>query len=124
MGRKEFKRLLKIADKEVRPDPKMVEYVKERTRIRAKEEGVMWSEKSFEEFIRKYVINAKLPVKPRLFEKIPYRDIPPTSKGTNLLLTLSHAPSTSTGFRGERSLDKTFPRTGKRRATFRTCQAL
>jgi len=60
----------------------------------------------------------------RLFEKIPHRDVPPTSKGTDLLLTLSHAPSTSKGFRGERSLGRTFPRTGKRKATFKTCQAL
>jgi len=59
----------------------------------------------------------------RLFEKIPHRDVPPTSKGTNLLLTLFHTPSTSKGFRGERSLGRTFPRTGKRKATFRTCQA-
>jgi putative ABC transport system permease protein len=47
--------------------------------------------------------------------------VPPTSKGTNPFLTLSHTPSTNTGFRGERSLGKTFPRTGKKRATFRTC---
>ncbi len=57
--------------------------------------------------------------------KIPHRDVPPADKGTNPLkrLTLSHAPSTKTGFRGERSLGKTLPRIGKRRATFRTCQA-
>ena len=61
----------------------------------------------------------------RLFKKIPHQDVPPASKGTNPLerLTLSHTPSTNTGFRGERSLGKTFPRIGKRRATFRTCQA-
>jgi len=64
LGKREFKRLLEIANKEVRPDPEMVEYVKELTRLRAKEEGVRWSEKDFEKFIRKYVINAKLPVKP------------------------------------------------------------
>jgi hypothetical protein len=61
----------------------------------------------------------------RLLSKIPHRDVPPASKGTNPLerLTLSHTPSTNTGFRGERSLGKTLPRIGKRRATFRTNQA-
>jgi lipoprotein-releasing system permease protein len=59
----------------------------------------------------------------RLFYKSLIGTVPPASKGTNLLLTLSHTPSTNTGFRGERSLGKTFPRIGKRRVTFRTCQA-
>ncbi|WP_424180931.1 hypothetical protein [Thermocrinis sp.] len=31
--------------------------------------------------------------------KIPQRDAPPASKGTNLLLTLSHTPSANTGFK-------------------------
>jgi len=54
-----------------------------------------------------------LSLKERFFEKSLIGASPPTSKGTNLLLTLSQAPSTSTGFRGERSLGRTFPRTGK-----------
>jgi hypothetical protein len=62
---------------------------------------------------------------PEAVLKIPYRDRSPASMGTNPLerLTLPHAPSTNTGFRGERSLGRTLPRIGKRRATFRTCQA-
>jgi len=28
----------------------------------------------------------------RLFQKIPHRDVPPASKGTNLFLTQSHVP--------------------------------
>ncbi len=62
---------------------------------------------------------------PEAVLKIPYWDAPPASKGTNPLecLTLSHTPSTNNGFRGKRSLGKTFPRIGKRRATLRTCQA-
>jgi hypothetical protein len=60
---------------------------------------------------------------PKAVLKIPYRDVSPASKGTNLLLTLSHAPSTNAGFRGDKSLGRIRPRIGKRRATFRTCQA-
>jgi hypothetical protein len=65
----------------------------------------------------------RIPMEIEAVLKIPHRDVPPADKGTNLLLTLSHTPSTNTGFRGERSLGKTFPRIGKRRATLRTCQA-
>jgi len=50
-----------------------------------------------------------------LLSKILHRDVSPTSKGTDLLLILSHA-TTDMGFRGERSLGETFPRIGKRRA--------
>jgi hypothetical protein len=53
--------------------------------------------------------------------KTPCWDRPLASKGTNPFLTLSHTPSTNTGFRGERSFGKTFPRIGKRRTTFGTC---
>jgi len=60
---------------------------------------------------------------PEAVQKIPHWDAPPASKGTNLLLTLSHIPSTNTGFRGDKSLGRIRPRIGKRRATFRTCQA-
>ena len=60
---------------------------------------------------------------PEAVQKIPHWDAPPTSKGTNLLLTLSHTPSINMGFRGERFIGKTFPRIGKRKATFRTRQA-
>jgi len=49
---------------------------------------------------------------------------PQRIKGTNLLLTPSHTPSTPTGFRGNKSLGRIRPKIEKRRATFRTCQAL
>ncbi len=59
----------------------------------------------------------------RLLSKIPHRDVPPADKGTDLLLTLYHTPSTNTGFRGDKSLGRIRPRIGKRMATLRTCQA-
>jgi hypothetical protein len=36
-----------------------------------------------------------------MLSKIPHRDASPTSKGTDLLLILSHAPSTDMGFRSK-----------------------
>jgi hypothetical protein len=50
----------------------------------------------------------------RLFYKSLIGTVPPASKGTNPFLTLSHTP-----LREERSI--LLSRTGKRRATFRTC---
>ncbi len=50
--------------------------------------------------------------------------VPPKPERTNPAVSLLHLPSTSNGFREEKSLVKALPRRGKTRATFRTRQAL